>query len=372
MANGLSKGIEKCSQLLVALATSIGRGSIRFLKRSWRTLSVIRRAVAWWWRILGQQPGRGWSILIAVVLAVSLILGLVLRLTKPLPTFVVSPFETSTVRGTVSISGKTVANLFVDELQQLIKESSNEVAVLSPDSSKLEPIRFSPGLRPTAVGIEVGGFSVQRIVAEWDRVRQQQYQITGDLLIAGGTALRIRLLTDGSWWEERTDSDTVEDLKSMCKRLAFSLISDLRPDIAGLSYYRQQEFEQARNLFEQWVKARPRQAEPYFYLGLAHQGTGDYGAARDAYKRALAINPQFTTALVVLATNLLEVAERDEEFEQIIDYYQRALRLDPNLDEDSKRNLAIAHTSLGLGLQAKGQNESANRHFAEAKRLGVE
>ena len=57
--------------------------------------------------------------------------------------------------------------------------------------------------------------------------------------------------------------------------------------------------------FSAETQANPEHAEGYYYLGLAYLQNGDYGSAIPALRKALAQNPQLTTAHAPLGYSLL-------------------------------------------------------------------
>lgn len=95
---------------------------------------------------------------------------------------------------------------------------------------------------------------------------------------------------------------------------------------------------------------------------LTQRGTaliylGEFDQAKEAFERALAIDPQHFRAL----TNMGNVALEQGEVDQAIEYYEQALKLN---DE-----FANAHHNLGVAYRRKGQVGKSVRSLRRAQRV---
>jgi tetratricopeptide (TPR) repeat protein len=74
-----------------------------------------------------------------------------------------------------------------------------------------------------------------------------------------------------------------------------------------------------------WSEAAPEAADAWFMLGLLHQQAGTYDASLDAYRRAMAINPDFP----MLRNNLAALHYIGEEFDAALRVGTEAVRAEP-------------------------------------------
>ncbi|PTB22356.1 hypothetical protein C9I57_00710 [Trinickia symbiotica] len=74
-----------------------------------------------------------------------------------------------------------------------------------------------------------------------------------------------------------------------------------------------------------WSEAAPEAADAWFMLGLLHQQAGAYDASLVAYRRAMAINPDFP----MLRNNLSALHYNREEFEAALSIGKEAIRAEP-------------------------------------------
>lgn len=100
------------------------------------------------------------------------------------------------------------------------------------------------------------------------------------------------------------------------------------------------------------------EAESWFERGLELEQSGaPHGEVREAYEKAIELDPKSTGALVNLGT-LYFNARALTKAEKL---YQKAIEADPAY--------ALAHFNLGNLYDEKGEVESALRHYSEALRL---
>lgn len=104
--------------------------------------------------------------------------------------------------------------------------------------------------------------------------------------------------------------------------------------------------------------AKERMAEHWFQRGLALEETGaPADEAADAYRKAIAANPNASGALVNLGT----IAFRMRKMREAAEYYTRATLADPQYP--------LAHFNLANLYDEQGNFEGARKHYLEAIRL---
>lgn len=124
----------------------------------------------------------------------------------------------------------------------------------------------------------------------------------------------------------------------------------------GLAQSRYQDREGAERTFRRVLKLDPRNKIAWYNLGvLAHQD-GKATDARDAYDKALKIDPAYTSALFNEAV-LLESSEP----ERAVQLLRRAIAVNPKA--------STAHLRLGLALAKKDQDDDARDSFRRAVAL---
>lgn len=107
---------------------------------------------------------------------------------------------------------------------------------------------------------------------------------------------------------------------------------------------------------QRWTKARPSDAEAWFFLGIAQ----DYGLADEAikaYQKAVRINPEFAEAWFLLGSSY----ESSDKMTQAIEAYQQAVRINPDY--------AMFWYRLGKAYKRAGQSTRAIDAFQQAVRI---
>lgn len=129
------------------------------------------------------------------------------------------------------------------------------------------------------------------------------------------------------------------------------------------------DWRDERALFESSARAKPASARLHNALGLAYANAEDVARAEAEYRRAIAIYPDYTAALV----NLGNVELRRGDAAAARARYERAIALDPDYVK-ARWNLAVALEALGdVNGAAREYSEIATRdatHFESRLRLG--
>lgn len=159
--------------------------------------------------------------------------------------------------------------------------------------------------------------------------------------------------------------------------------------LAGLSYFRMQNYAQAIPVFRKALEINPKFTSAWYFMGVSQTKVANYDAAIENLSKALELDPENSSAAFALGAACLRVKRVDEAaraFELAIrvnpDYaeahtalgeiylyekrlddavrvLERAVRLAPGLPE--------AHYRLGQAYQAKGLEEQAEQEFRRAK-----
>ncbi|MCL2724548.1 MAG: tetratricopeptide repeat protein [Polyangiaceae bacterium] len=129
-------------------------------------------------------------------------------------------------------------------------------------------------------------------------------------------------------------------------------------DIAkGTAAVKAEDWATARAAFEAAIKKNPKQADAYYYLGLAMDKTGDRVAAEKNYKEALLLAPDLDEA----AENLTAIYIEAKRFDDAIMLARRTLERHSD-NADMQLNLAVA-------LSGKGYVNAATKAFDDAIKL---
>ena len=208
------------------------KGSQRLTSSLGRPYAAIKRAIHSW----GSLYTRSAISALLIVVAVALLIALAMRVAAPQPVIVVAPFDVpSTSPEGISVSGKTIAALVLDELQSINREVqlfegpteaggelSDRTLFVRSEQDELESYFTSVSAPDTvSLGLEIGGLSFDRIVAEWDRIRQRQIRVSGNLLHSSEELFfRVQLQGKPSWIAGPYPHD-VGGLRTACREIAF-------------------------------------------------------------------------------------------------------------------------------------------------------
>ena len=122
----------------------------------------------------------------------------------------------------------------------------------------------------------------------------------------------------------------------------------------GIEYHKAGELERAEELYRLAVRANPRLAEPWHYLGAIAIGRGDAAKAAERYAHALELRPDWPEALNGSA-HALHALER---YDESIASFRRAVELDPAY--------APCWNGLGIAVQRGGDLEAGHACFEKA------
>jgi tetratricopeptide (TPR) repeat protein len=115
--------------------------------------------------------------------------------------------------------------------------------------------------------------------------------------------------------------------------------------------------EQALQICEDLVRARPQSPDAHYLLAESYRDLGEADAAEREYRRAIQIDPQYSTAWSGLAALLFD-ALRFDDARQVVG---RAIRENPQN--------AQALWTRGLLRERRGEDKGARRDFLRANRF---
>lgn len=309
---------------------SFGRIAWTALRKVLRTLRSMWR---WWWDTFVTSPLAGLIVATVLVFAATLLSATILRLVNPQREIVVSEFEVSAGgSGALAVTGGAVAEAVSDELRWIMQEAAG---VRSDDALNSQAQRLGlqvtpPKILPTRVGVKVAwfSFSLESLAETWNAFRWKRDIIAGDMIIeADQLTLRARTEELGPW-ESGTHSQSKAGLDSAARELATRMLARLRPDVAGMYFWAEQEFDQAEDVFRAWANREPGEVAPFAYLAMSAHLAGDLDAAIPAYRAALE-RDSTVKLLVNLGSALAEAGEVEEAQAAL----QRALDMGPDEGE---------------------------------------
>jgi tetratricopeptide (TPR) repeat protein len=125
----------------------------------------------------------------------------------------------------------------------------------------------------------------------------------------------------------------------------------------GRKEFQNKNFAVAILQFKNAVQAQPRDAEPYYQLGLAYGASNDFNTAASYFRKATELNPKHTGAQLKLA-ELMSTSRSKPALEEAQRRTQDVLKVLPD-DADALNVLAITELKLG-------NPESAESHLEQA------
>jgi tetratricopeptide (TPR) repeat protein len=137
----------------------------------------------------------------------------------------------------------------------------------------------------------------------------------------------------------------------------------------GFVFFQRGYVEQAEGFFRQAAKEDPESAEALYGLGSSYLNQGKNSEARDCFEHALKLHASYPGTSPNAWNNLGILAAREGSTDQAIDYFQRALQIDPkhiialqNLGNAyrQKRDWANAQNTLERALALNPDDPEAN------------
>ena len=106
----------------------------------------------------------------------------------------------------------------------------------------------------------------------------------------------------------------------------------------GLDYYRNQEFEAAKNYYESIILESDNNPEAQLGKGSSSFQLGDYDSAKGAFEQSLRSNDNIIRSKALY--NLGNTLYQNQKNEEALAYYRKALELNPD-DKEAKYNYEL-------------------------------
>ncbi|MBZ5646063.1 MAG: tetratricopeptide repeat protein [Acidobacteriia bacterium] len=325
-----------------------------------------RAAPAWPARAAASIWFNLWRVALVAGFAL-LLVGLFLRWVFPEKALIVGIIRVPE-RNPIGVSGDSVANLLFGELKILVADATAMTKLGSRKSGAPSELLLDKLQKPTRVGIEISGISLDRAIAEWRWIREDQSVIDGELLL-DGEKMKLHVTTPDGVWESAPFDVSESGLKQGCRDLGLKLFTLYAPDIAGRIYLRDGLRDKSAYVYERWTFREPKSAAAFFGLGLAEGGSRKYEKAVTHLERAAALDGNDPAILDALAigyatvgefrkteatfeaaariSNSPIIAENYAHFLLFSNRYQDALKV-LSISIDKNPDDAQLHTSLGL------------------------
>jgi tetratricopeptide (TPR) repeat protein len=255
----------------------------------------------------------------------------------PKPEIIVSPFELPAGATGIPWTGKTVANLFIDELQEIIRSANEFHGQQFASRHQYKKVPDLPKIPiEKSFDLQIQGLSLKQIMSAWDYLRYDQQLFSEDVILGPNNTLilRARVASDkqARYWEvselksKYKIPNTLDGLKQGLRQLAVQVFTSLNPETVGRYFLatamahgqdqdrvRESE-EEAEKVFGQWAQREPTRAEPFFYLSYTYSNLPEHlEDARHAAERALANNKTYYLAQGEIAYVLSQEARNGKE-----------------------------------------------------------
>jgi tetratricopeptide (TPR) repeat protein len=349
----------------------------------------------WWWRNTTTLIV-GIPLVIIVILLGTWISAKLLHAFSPKAEIIISPFELPAGTDHLPWTGKTVANLFIDELQEIISHASEFHGQQFASKLGYPPVPDLPKI-PIEKNFELQfeGLSLKQVLSAWHYLRYDQELFSGDVLLNpdGTLILRARVAADNKamyWQVKEIESGTgvprdLNGLRKALRKLAVEVFTSLNPETLGryflaeamASHYPNKRYrlEEAQKVFAEWIKREPTRPEPFFYLSYTYSCFPDrQQESMRAAEQALANDSSFYEAKGMIAWQLDQGAlngrksDRKQHLTQAIEMYKEALKsskkwwqLWTNDPPNYWNNLCAEYSDLNIFSEAKTACENALR-----------
>jgi tetratricopeptide (TPR) repeat protein len=289
------------------------RGLHKFLRYVLLSLKHLARWAAmpfrWWWRTMKTDFKVGISVTVVLVPIVIVGWAKLLNRWMPKPEIIVSPFELSAGTNGIPWTGRTVANFFIDEMEQIISNASEFHGQRFASRHQYKKVPDLPKIPiEKNFDLQIEGLSLKQVMSTWDSLRYDQQRFSGDVILNPDNTLtlRARVASDkqARYWEiselksKGKIPRTLNGLKQGLRELAVQVFTSLNPETVGRYFLAaamasQQQVElsdsgkAAIQVFEQWTQREPTRAEPFFYLSYAYMTLHELDESQRAAQEAL-------------------------------------------------------------------------------------
>lgn len=236
------------------------------------------------------------AMVVAVAVLILLSVAYVRKRQDPRPMIVVQPFEEATeTTKKCGMTGKNAEDILVDRLNDLATAASHFHGNVNTSKNALGTLAEQPKIPvETAYGITLHGISLDDVVKLYDRVRYEQWNITGDVLAENDTCdVRVRLTTTTSSSGWNIPVPKGGSLSTTVQLATVKLITSANPELAGRALLQEiveqknsgtepgASYAAAEDAFREWINSRPQDLSAYFYLMTTFIYEGKPNAATD-------------------------------------------------------------------------------------------
>jgi tetratricopeptide (TPR) repeat protein len=307
-----------------------------------------------------------WAFATVLVLALALMVCLGLRWFSPAEVIEVLPFEIPTELQQRNFTGKTVAQLFADQLRMISVSGSEFRHHSSFHFESARPIALVPSEAAKIRGPEYKGISWELLAAVFSAVRYRHRVLTGSVLFYG-QRLRIVVHSSGDWVpglaEDRGKDFALAsaDLESALNGAAVQFMASYRPALAGTYLLNNHRSAEAIVIFQDWLSRRPDDPVRRLFLGVAQQLAGNPEDAVLTLQPAL-LAPVSRNMKAALLINLGNAYADEGECSTAMSEYDDAERA-----IGSSAEVLIGKANVYLG---RGDIEPAIDNYKAASRTG--
>lgn len=166
-------------------------------------------------------------------------------------------------------------------------------------------------------------------------------------------------------------------LSSLCLAMQFSPAAastrkERRLINKGNDAYKERNFSEAQNIYQEALQENPSSAEARYNLGLSQirqvsnladttsSNVARIDVARKNFQDVAALAKDKPGLAAKANLNLGNIEFKAQDFQKAIDYYKQALRIDPQ-DDKARKNLRIAQLNLKKQQDQKNQNQNKNQ-----------
>ena len=212
---------------------------------------------------------------------VTFLVAFIQRICFPQCVAVVQEFEVSPeVAKRISLSGKAASNTLIDILNQHASDGArfHGAEYYAYDAAGAQSIALDQSMKvpvQSSYGIEVKGISVDSIIKVYNRIRNHEWSIGGDITGAGDQIVMTLRVNQGdvakSWQVKESGQG---DGGVLIRRATEAMLADQNPELLGRSFLQEHKYDRAIETFRKWTLNDPRDWKPSYYLSLAYDYQG--------------------------------------------------------------------------------------------------
>ncbi len=137
----------------------------------------------------------------------------------------------------------------------------------------------------------------------------------------------------------------------------------------GREHYEKREYDKAERYLSKLTASGLRFADIYNMMGVIHHDKGRLDEAREAFRRALDINPSYTEAALNLAVTYNDLGDYEHAQEVYLGAIRRDARGEQQVDPFAKGKIANLHAELAAAYLELDMANEAVQQYRGAIRL---